>query len=65
MTLPDERIRAINNTRLFLLDLIDRTQPIKVSEVRGRAGRLLRHYPSAFEMTRPDFFGWGENNAKS
>ena len=53
MTLPDERYRAIRQTRQFLIDLCDRTVTPKIPRVvRGEAYRMLRHYPSDFDLDR-------------
>ena len=53
MTLPDERYRAIRQTRQFLIDLQDRTAYPKIPrEVRAEAYRLLRHYPSDYDLDR-------------
>jgi len=46
MTLPFERLRAVNSTREFLFDLaIPSKTPRIPKEVRDRARALLRHYP--------------------
>jgi hypothetical protein len=62
MTLPDERYRAVQQTKKFLLDLCspERTPRIP-KEIRQRANSLLRHYPSDWDMTvachqAPDVF---------
>ena len=53
MTLPDERYRAIRQTRQFLIDLQDRTVYPKVPRaVRAEAYRMLRHYPSDYDLER-------------
>jgi hypothetical protein len=53
MTLPDERYRAIRQTRQFLLDLQDRTiYPRVPRPVRAEAYRLLRHYPGEYDLER-------------
>ena len=53
MTLPDERYQAIRNTRQFLIDLCDRTVTPKIPRsVRGEAYRLLRHFPSDYDLER-------------
>ena len=53
MTLPDERYRAIRQTRQFLQDLQDRTiYPRVPRSVRGEAYRLLRHYPGDHDLDR-------------
>ncbi len=62
MTLPDERYRAVVQTKKFLIDLCspDRTPRIPKS-IRQQANSLLRHYPSDWDMERasegsPDVF---------
>lgn len=46
MTLPDERIRAIKNTREFLRRLLDPKATPKVPKsIRTEAYWCLRHYP--------------------
>ena len=53
MTLPDERYRAIRQTRQFLMDLLDRTTYTRVPrEVRAEASRLLKHYPGDYDLDR-------------
>jgi hypothetical protein len=53
MTLPDERYRAIRNTRLFLGDLLDRSvYPRVPREVRTIARQLLKHYPGDYDLDR-------------
>jgi len=53
MTLPDERYRAIRQTRQFLQDLQDRTIYPRVPRlVRAEAYRLLRHYPTEYDLER-------------
>ena len=53
MTLPDERYRAIRQTRQFLIDLMDRTVTPKVPRaIRAEAYRMLRHYPSDYDLDR-------------
>ena len=69
MTMPNERRQAVNNTRQFLLDLLDPKKTPRVpSAVRKEAGRCLRHYPGSYYMDRskelaPEVWGdWkGEN----
>ena len=62
MTLPDERYRAVVQTRRFLLDLCNiRHTPRVPKLVRETARAMLRHYPSDWEMTMaakhaPDIF---------
>lgn len=62
MTLPDERTRAVMNTRQFLLALACGEIKRIPSEVRAMARSLLRHYPGEFDMFRtaeqvPNVFG--------
>ena len=53
MTLPDERYRAVCQTRQFLTDLLDRTiYPRVPREIRIEASRLLRHYPGVYDLDR-------------
>lgn len=63
MTMPDERTRAVLQTREFLRDLMDSEKTPNVSDaVRREARRLLRHYPltSDIELAHlalPNWFG--------
>lgn len=51
MTMPDERTRAVINTRKFLRDLLDPKATPKVpKQIREAAYRLLKHYPSALYL---------------
>jgi hypothetical protein len=51
MTVPVERTNAVINTEKFLYDLLDPKKTPRVPKsIRGQASRLLRHYPSEFEM---------------
>jgi hypothetical protein len=59
MTLPDERYRAVIQTRKFLEELL--TTPRLPSAVKNNARWCLRHYPTDWDMkvaTRdcPDIF---------
>ena len=62
MTLPDERYRAVVQTRRFLLDLCNTQHTPRVPKlVRETARSMLRHYPSDWDMQRtarmaPDVF---------
>ena len=62
MTLPDERYRAVEQTRRFLLDLLSPQHTPRVPKsVRDRARSMLRHYPTTFDMQHaaeaaPDIF---------
>jgi hypothetical protein len=62
MTLPDERYRAVVQTAKFLeaLSYSSETKRIPLA-IRQEARRLLRHYPSEWDMSRaasgaPDIF---------
>lgn len=63
MTMPFERRWAVNNTRLFLVDLMDPKKTPRVpKEIRKEAYRCLRHYPGEYymEMAKqqaPEIFG--------
>ena len=51
MTLPDERYRAVVQTRRFLLDLCNSQHTPRVPKlVRETARSMLRHYPSDYDM---------------
>ena len=62
MTLPDERYRAVIQTAKFLQSLSYSSEIKRVPlAVRQEARRLLRHYPSEYDMkktseTSPDIF---------
>ena len=62
MTLPDERYRAVVQTRRFLLDLCNTQHTPRVPKlIRDTARSMLRHYPSEWDMQRaaaasPDVF---------
>lgn len=62
MTLPDERYRAVVQTAKFLQSLSYSSEIKRVPlAVRQEARRLLRHYPSEYDMlktsqTSPDIF---------
>lgn len=52
MTLPIERTNAVLNVERFLMDLRDpKKYPRVPKSVREEAHRLLRHYPSRYNMT--------------
>ena len=52
MTMPDERTRAVLQTRDFLQSLMSSDETPGVPDsVRTEARRLLRHFPSALELT--------------
>lgn len=53
MTLPDERYRALKQSKKLLEELCDPGRTPRVpSLVRERARGILRHYPSEFELDR-------------
>jgi len=62
MTLPDERYRAVVQTRRFLLDLCNPQHTPRIPKlIRDTARSMLRHYPSEYEMLiacdeAPDLF---------
>lgn len=51
MTLPTERTQAVLRVERFLMDLRDpKKYPRVPKAVRQEASRLLRHYPSQYNM---------------
>lgn len=53
MTLPDERYRAVIQTRRFLLDLCNPQHTPRIPKlIRQHAAAMLRHYPNEWEMRR-------------
>lgn len=62
MTLPDERYRAVIQTKRFLIDLTNPQHTPRVSKiVRQTARAMLRHYPNEWDMQQaakdcPDLF---------
>ena len=51
MTVPVERTNAVVWTQEFLYELLDPSKTPRVpKDIRERARRLLRHYPSKYEM---------------
>ena len=62
MTLPDERYRAVVQTRRFLLDLCNPQHTPRLPKIiREHARAMLRHYPSDWDMQQaaegsPDVF---------
>ena len=53
MTLPDERYRAVVQTAKFLQSLSYSSEIKRVPlAVRQEARRLLRHYPSEYDMKK-------------
>ena len=60
MTLPDERYRAVAQTRIFLESIINRRSGLS-KDIKEEARWLLRHYPSDYDLDRagvaaPDVF---------
>ena len=54
MTLPSERTQAVLRVEKFLLDLRNpKKYPRVPKAVREEASRLLKHYPSQFDMIEP------------
>lgn len=55
MTLPCERTNAVVSVESFLRDLRDPKKTPRVPrEVREQASRLLKHYPTKFDMAYID-----------
>lgn len=53
MTLPDERFRALKQSKKLLEELCDPGKTPRVpSLVRERARGVLRHYPSDYELEK-------------
>ncbi len=51
MTVPVERTNAVIHTHEFLYSLLDSKKTPRVpKEIREQAHRLLRHYPTKFDM---------------
>ena len=52
MTMPDERYRAVINTRKFLKDILwgEYEEIPQGSEIWERARRCLKHYPGDYHM---------------
>jgi len=51
VTLPTERTNAVLRTEQFLIDLLDPKKTPRVPRaVRQEAGRLLKHYPTQYDM---------------
>ena len=52
MTLPIERTNAVLNVERFLMDVRDpKKYPRVPRAVREEASRLLKHYPSKYNMS--------------
>jgi len=67
MTMPNERRRAVNYTRQFLIDLMDpKKTPRAPSAIRKQAYSCLKHYPGEYHMEEaqklaPSIFGeWND-----
>ena len=62
MTLPDERLRALRNTRNFMRKLLDKEATPRVPMIiRQQARACLKHYPADYELDKlaaalPDLF---------
>ncbi|MCA2654527.1 BPSL0761 family protein [Microcystis sp. M061S2] len=55
MTLPEERILAIHETRKFLQALLDPKQTPRVPKaIRKKAYALVRHFPQQFDVVLND-----------
>lgn len=55
MTLPIERTYAVRNTEQFLLDLCNPKKTPRVpAGIREQARRLLRHYPTKYDLVYMD-----------
>ena len=53
MTLPEERIRAIRQAELLLIELTDpKMAPGVPLKWRKEARQILRHYPSANDLPK-------------
>jgi hypothetical protein len=53
MTLPDERYRAVIQTRRFLFDLCNPEHTPRVPKlIRDTARSMLRHYPDEYDMKK-------------
>lgn len=63
MTIPFERTRALIQTKEFLQALLDPTETPRVPKaLRDQAKRLLRHYPTYFDLEKahralPELYG--------
>ena len=55
MTLPNERVRSVLGAKKLLQDLCDRSYRPNWTELRRRAGMLLRHYPGSYDLSN-----WGK-----
>jgi hypothetical protein len=50
MTLPDERYRAVLQTKRFLLEIL--TTPRIPKAIKDQARSCLRHYPDEYDMKK-------------
>jgi hypothetical protein len=63
MTVPIERTNSVIHTREFLYSLLDaKVTPRVPKEIREQAHRLLRHYPTKFDMDLISDREDGKNN---
>lgn len=51
MTLPDERYRAVMMAKKFLESIINTRSGLS-KEMKDEARRILRHFPSEYDMDR-------------
>jgi hypothetical protein len=51
MTLPDERYRAVIETKKFLLSILNTRSGLS-KDMKEQARWCLRHYPSEYDMDR-------------
>jgi len=67
MTVPNERTLAVLRARDFLIDLCSpKTTPRVPKAVRQQASRILKHFPSVYDLTTsssklPDCWGEPDN----
>jgi hypothetical protein len=51
VTLPTERTNAVLRTERFLIELLDPKKTPRVPKaIRQQASRLLKHYPTQYDM---------------
>ena len=56
MTIPVERMNAVNHTREFLYELLNPQKTPRIPKyIREQALHCLRHYPSEFDMDMISF----------
>lgn len=61
MTMPYERTLAVEYTRRFLEALMDSKRTPRVPlDIRLQARACLKHYPTEYDMKRPESFSWAE-----